>query len=123
MSPTRRRASFTRCTRATARAIRTCASRTSRSTSSTRGRTTRAPQDATLALALDLLEAAPAPRTTVQSPLAWSSDPAWKLDYANVDRLTPEEIVRRRRAFDRAKDEAKAATDAESRIDANASDA
>ncbi|HUP06942.1 MAG TPA: reductase [Caldimonas sp.] len=67
-----------------------------------------ASQDATLALALDLLECAPAPRTTVQSPLTWASDPSWKLDYANVDRLTPEDIARRRRAFDRAKREAKA---------------
>ncbi len=68
-----------------------------------------ASQDATLALALDLLEAAPAPRTTVQSPLVWSDDPAWKLDYANVDRLTPDEIARRRKAFERAKADAKAA--------------
>ena len=35
----------------------------------------------TLELALRVLESAPAPRTTVQSPLRWSSDPSWKLDY------------------------------------------
>ncbi|HEY3635083.1 MAG TPA: hypothetical protein VGK95_08535, partial [Caldimonas sp.] len=64
-------------------------------------------QNATLALALALLEAAPAPRTTVQSPLRWSESADWKLDYCNVDRLAPEEIARRRAAFDAAKAEAK----------------
>jgi hypothetical protein len=43
----------------------------------------------------------------VQSPLRWSDDPAWKLDYANPDRLTPEQLAQRRRAFDRAKAEAR----------------
>ncbi len=66
-------------------------------------------QDATLALALALLEAAPAPRTTVQSPLRWSESADWKLDYCNIERLAPEEIARRRAAFDAAKAEAKAA--------------
>jgi len=79
-----------------------------------------ASQEATLALALDLLESARAPRTTVQSPLAWSSDATWKLDYANVDRLLPDEIARRRRAFDRAKGEAKAAARADTTADADA---
>ena len=58
----------------------------------------------TLELALRLLETAPAPRTTVQSPLRWAADPAWKLDYANFAQLTPEEIVRRRQEFDRGKE-------------------
>ena len=62
----------------------------------------------TLELALRLLEAAPAPRTTVQSPLRWSDDPDWKLDYCNIDRLSPEEIARRRAEFDEAKRQAKA---------------
>jgi hypothetical protein len=57
----------------------------------------------TLELALDLLEAAPAARTTVQSPLRWSDNPDWKLDYCNIERLTPDEIRRRRAEFDRAK--------------------
>jgi D-proline reductase (dithiol) PrdB len=60
-----------------------------------------------LDLALSVLESAPAPRTTVQSPLTWSADPAWKLDYCNVERLTPEEIVRRRAEFDEGKAQAK----------------
>lgn len=70
-----------------------------------------ASQALTLALALRLLESAPAPRTTLQSPLAWSDDPAWKLDYCNIERLTPEEIRRRRAAFDRGKEQAKARRD------------
>ena len=62
----------------------------------------------TLELALRLLEAAPAPRTTVQSPLRWSASAEWKLDYCNIERLTQQEIQRRRAEFDRGKEEAKA---------------
>ena len=57
----------------------------------------------TLDFALRVLESAPAPRTTVQSPLRWSTDPAWKLDYCNIERLTAEEIACRRAEFDKAK--------------------
>jgi D-proline reductase (dithiol) PrdB len=60
-------------------------------------------QTLTLDLALTLLERAPAPRTTVQSSLVWSSDPDWKLDYCNIDRLSAEEIRQRRADFDRQK--------------------
>jgi hypothetical protein len=64
----------------------------------------------TLDLTLSVLESAPAPRTTVQSPLRWSASPAdWKLDYCNIERLTSEEIVRRRAEFDQGKAEAKSA--------------
>jgi len=68
-----------------------------------------ASQAFTLELALRVLETAPAPRTTVQSPLRWSADPGWKLDYCNIARLTPEEIRRRRTEFDKGKAEAKLA--------------
>jgi hypothetical protein len=61
-------------------------------------------QALTLELALRLLEAAPAPRTTVQSPLRWSANSSWKLDYSNIERLSPEEIRRRRKEFDRQKE-------------------
>ena len=61
----------------------------------------------TLELALRLLESAPAPRTTVQSPLRWSEDSSWKLDYSNIERLSAEEIRRRREEFDRHKEIAK----------------
>jgi hypothetical protein len=64
-------------------------------------------QDFTLKLALALLQSAPAARTTVQSPLRWSTKADWKLDYCNVERLTPEEIAQRRAEFDRAKAQAR----------------
>ena len=32
-----------------------------------------------------------------------SVDPAWKLDYSNVDRMTPEELAEKRREFDEVK--------------------
>jgi hypothetical protein len=64
-------------------------------------------QATTMELALRLLEAAPAPRTTVQSPLRWSEDPSWKLDYSNIERLSPDEIRRRREEFDRQKEAAR----------------
>jgi D-proline reductase (dithiol) PrdB len=66
-----------------------------------------ASQDLTLELALRLLEAALAARTTVQSPLRWSADADWKLDYCNIDRMTPEEIAKRRAEFNRVKAEAR----------------
>ncbi|QOF72495.1 glycine reductase [Aminobacter sp. SR38] len=62
-----------------------------------------ASQAATLQLALDVLERAPAARTTVQSPLVWGASPDWKLDYQNVDRISAEEIARRRAEFDKGK--------------------
>jgi hypothetical protein len=65
----------------------------------------------TFELALRLLESAPGPRTTVQSPLRWSDNPDWKLDYANIERLSPDEIARRRAEFDRQKQIAKAVRD------------
>jgi hypothetical protein len=43
-------------------------------------------QRAIIAMALDLLESATAPRTTVQTPFVWSPDPAWKADYLNPAR-------------------------------------
>jgi D-proline reductase (dithiol) PrdB len=70
-----------------------------------------ASQSFTLELALRVLETSPAARTTVQSPLRWSDDPSWKLDYSNIDRLSAEEIRQRRAAFDRQKEIAKTARD------------
>ena len=66
-----------------------------------------ASQAFTLDLALRVLEVAPASRTTVQSPLRWSADSDWKLDYCNIKRLTPEEIGRRRADFDNGKAQAR----------------
>ncbi len=67
----------------------------------------RASQQATLELALKLLASAVSPRTTVQNPIRWNDDGKWKLDYSNVDQLSPEEIQRRREEFDRGKEVAK----------------
>jgi len=65
-------------------------------------------QALTLELALRLLESAPGPRTTMQSPLRWNEDASWKLDYSNPERLSHEEIRRLRAEFDRGKETARA---------------
>jgi D-proline reductase (dithiol) PrdB len=57
-------------------------------------------QAVTLELALRVLETAPAARTTVQSPLRWSEDPGWKLDFDDPGAMTPEQIAERRREFE-----------------------
>jgi hypothetical protein len=58
---------------------------------------------------------------TVHMPAAWNRDQqtgidtwtdcltltSWKLDYSNIERLSPEEIERRRQEFDRQKEIAK----------------
>jgi D-proline reductase (dithiol) PrdB len=62
-----------------------------------------ASQASTLELALRVLESAPGAQTTVQSPLRWSADAAWKRDYSNAARLSGEELARRRREFDAQK--------------------
>ena len=68
-------------------------------------------QALTLELALRVLETAPAARTTVQSPLRWRDDAAWKLDFSNLDRMTPEQIADRRKEFDEIKAVAKSKRD------------
>jgi D-proline reductase (dithiol) PrdB len=60
-------------------------------------------QDLNFESALRLLESAAGARTTMQSPLVWSRDPSWKLDYSNLDRLSPEEILRLRQEGERAR--------------------
>src|SRR3979490_1465761 len=63
-----------------------------------------ASQAFTLELALRLLETAPGPQTTVQSPLRWSADASWNRDYNNVAMLSAEELARRRGEFDAQKE-------------------
>jgi D-proline reductase (dithiol) PrdB len=63
-----------------------------------------ASQALTLELALRVLETAPGPQTTVQSPLRWSAQASWKRDYNNVALLSAEELARRRREFDAQKE-------------------
>ena len=64
-------------------------------------------QAETLELALRVLESAPGPRTTVQSPQRWSEDASWKLDYNDLSKLTPEKIAERRKEFDVIKEVAR----------------
>jgi hypothetical protein len=61
-------------------------------------------QALTFELALRVLEQAPGPQTTVQSPLRWSADASWKRDYNNVAMLSAEDLARRRREFDAQKE-------------------
>ena len=61
----------------------------------------------TMELALKVLESAIGPRTPVQSPLRWSDDARWKLDFSNIEQMSDEEIARRRAEFDRNKQIAK----------------
>jgi glycine/betaine/sarcosine/D-proline reductase family selenoprotein B len=63
-----------------------------------------AAQAFTLEFALRLLESAPGPQTTVQSPLRWNVDASWKRDYNNVAMLSAEDLARRRREFDAQKE-------------------
>ena len=63
-----------------------------------------ASQAFTLELALRVLEAAPGPQTTVQSPQRWNADAAWKRDYSNASALSAEDLARLRREFDAQKD-------------------
>jgi hypothetical protein len=44
----------------------------------------------------------------VQSPLRWSEDLAWKRDYNDLTRLTPEQIAERRKEFEVVKAVARA---------------
>lgn len=60
-------------------------------------------QAATIELALQVLESAIGPRTTVQSPQKWTASADWKLDFSNVEQMSDEEIKQRRTAFDEVK--------------------
>jgi hypothetical protein len=68
-------------------------------------------QDETLAGALNLLAKAEKPRTTWQSPLRWQGPANWKEDYSNINKLSQDEIARRRADFDKAKIAAKNSSD------------
>ena len=63
-----------------------------------------ASQDQTLEHALRVLESATGPRTTMQSPLRWSDSGKWKLDFSNVEQLSPADLKARRADFDRQKE-------------------
>ncbi len=42
-------------------------------------------QRSIVGLGLDLLEGAPGPRTTVQTPFVWSEDPSWREDFLSLE--------------------------------------
>jgi hypothetical protein len=50
----------------------------------------------TIDLALELLAMAPVARTTIQSPLRWRVDAAWKRDFCDIERLSPGELAKLR---------------------------
>lgn len=59
-------------------------------------------QRALMGMALDLLESASAPRTTVQTPFQWAEDAAWKRDFYRMD-MTEEQLAKARADFDAQK--------------------
>jgi hypothetical protein len=59
-------------------------------------------QRAIMGMALDLLESATAPRTTVQTPFRWAEDAAWKRDFYRMD-MTEEQVAKARAEFDAQK--------------------
>jgi D-proline reductase (dithiol) PrdB len=65
--------------------------------------------------ALDLLESATCPRTTVQAPVVWSADPSWRERYARIDPSQAENLRRageaRRALQQRLKAEGKVRSD------------
>jgi len=66
-----------------------------------------ASQNTSLGLALDLLDTARVPGTTITSPLTWPGPPNWKDDYSNAANLTPDDISIKRAKFDAGKSVAK----------------
>lgn len=60
-------------------------------------------QAQTLEFGLRVLESAVGARTTMQSPLRWSDDADWKLDYCNIERRAPEEVAKLRAEAEEAR--------------------
>ena len=48
--------------------------------------------------------------------MLWSDDPDWKLDYCNIEQLSPEEIRQRQAEFDRQKDVVRAIREGTGRV-------
>ncbi|HET6160078.1 MAG TPA: glycine/sarcosine/betaine reductase selenoprotein B family protein [Dongiaceae bacterium] len=74
-----------------------------------------ASQALTLDLALKLLQSAPAPRTTVQSPQRWGADPSWKHDFCSAARLSETDLAHLRAEHEQYRAVARAARGATSR--------
>ena len=60
-------------------------------------------QRQTLMLALEALDKASAPRTTLTSPQQWSPDTQWKTNFYSIAKLSDEELAQRRAEFDKIK--------------------
>ncbi len=63
------------------------------------------PQDSgaqilTIDLAFELLAMAPVARTTIQSPLRWRADAAWKRDFCRIEGLSAAELAKLRAAHE-----------------------
>ena len=71
-----------------------------------------ASQDATLALALKMLETSTGPRTSVRNPLTWPGPAGWRQDYLCLEGLTAADLLRERRLNDQIKDVAQSVRDA-----------
>jgi hypothetical protein len=71
-----------------------------------------ASQDLTLELGLRLLESAPAPRCTLQSPLCWPGGDAWRDACLNPARLSRQDIATARAEHERSLAEARALREA-----------
>ncbi len=56
-----------------------------------------------LECALRLLETAPGPRTTWQTPIRWAADHGWKRDFNNLAQLEGSAAAAERERFDRQK--------------------
>ena len=74
----------------------------------------RAMQQATLGMALDLMEEATAPNKTVQTPFAWPNGDGWRANYMRVDESNIEQLRRmgrrRREGQARSKSEGRVRT-------------
>lgn len=62
-----------------------------------------ASQQVALECALRLLETAPGPRTTWQTPIRWAEDHGWKRDFNNLTQLDGDAATKERERFDRQK--------------------
>ncbi len=60
-------------------------------------------QDQTIAMAIRLFEEASSPRATVLSPIEWDESHRWKLDYSNIEQLSPAQIKKKREEFNKQK--------------------
>ena len=49
----------------------------------------------------------------MQSPQRWSASHEWKLDYANIERVSPTELTRLKQEFDKVKEVAQSVRDKE----------